>query len=298
MLKPFLACDADMRHVAFPVYVQPKLDGVRALHINGSFCGRSLKPFANKNLMEYFSRNEFAGLDGELTVGSIFDGSTCRRTTSATTTIDGPPGTAFTYHVFDDLNSTLLPYSRRMYLLQARVDTLRETFPNIRVISPEIANTPQQVLALHALHVEQGAEGTILRDPNGRYKSGRATAREAAFLRIKDFHDAECRVLSVEEGEENLNEATVNELGRSTRSSHKENKRKNGMVGRLICSDLNTGDIITVAPGKLSHEERFFYWQNQEEIVGKLIKYRSMAYGKKDLPRFPTFQTFRSEEDM
>lgn len=299
MLKPNLACDADLRYVAYPVYIQPKYDGVRALHINGQFSGRSLKPFDNKNLMEYFNKPLFVGLDGELTVGSVFDGETCRRTTSGVSTIDGPLGTEFFYHVFDDLSAPGLEYRYRLHSLEIRVEYMvSQGIRNISIVPSVLAYSPDEVMELHAKHVGQGAEGTILRDRNGLYKSGRATAREASFLRIKDFVDAEARVLRVEEGEENLNEATTNELGRSTRSSHKENKRKNGMVGRLICHDLATGQEITVSPGKLTHLERQYYWDNQDKIVGRLVKYKAMAYGKKDKPRFPTFQTFRSEVDL
>jgi DNA ligase 1 len=298
MLKPHLACDADLKLVKFPVYVQPKIDGVRALHINGSFCGRSLKPFANKNLMGYFNRPIFSGLDGELTIGSLLDGETCRRTTSGTNTIDGPPGSEFVYNVFDigQYNRT---YEARRAELRAYVDDLRSTdICNVRLVSIDWANNANEVLELHAKYLALGYEGSILRDPKGHYKSGRGTAREAAFLRIKDFHDAEALVLSIEESDENLNEATINELGHTTRSSHKENKRKNGMLGRMICRDITTGDTITVAPGKMTHEERKFYWENPDEVVGKLVKYKTMGYGKKDKPRFPTFQVFRSEIDM
>ena len=69
-VKPQLAEDAILDQVKFPCIVQPKIDGVRALNLNGTLTGRSLKPFEGFGITEYFSRPEFIGLDGEMTLGS------------------------------------------------------------------------------------------------------------------------------------------------------------------------------------------------------------------------------------
>jgi hypothetical protein len=47
--KPMLACkDWAFEDIKFPVYVQPKYDGVRALVKDGVVYGRSGKPIKNK----------------------------------------------------------------------------------------------------------------------------------------------------------------------------------------------------------------------------------------------------------
>jgi len=127
---------------------------------------------------------------------------------------------------------------------------------------------------------------------------GRATVNEGSYLRLKPSSDKEALVISLVEAMENLNEAKVNELGHTERSSHKENKVGKGMVGMLQCEDLTTGMLIDVGAGKMTHEEREYYWKNPSEIVGKLVKYRSMDVGIKSAPRFARYICIRSEEDM
>ena len=53
-----------------------------------------------------------------------------------------------------------------------------------------------------------------------------------------------------------------------------------------------------LAPVRWQHDQRKYYWLHQDEIVGKIIKYKSMDKGVKDLPRFPRFIDIRSERDM
>lgn len=69
-MKPQLAEDADLDLVKFPCWVQPKIDGVRALNLNGRLTGRSLDLFKGFSITEYFSKPEFIGLDGEMILGN------------------------------------------------------------------------------------------------------------------------------------------------------------------------------------------------------------------------------------
>jgi DNA ligase 1 len=153
--------------------------------------------------------------------------------------------------------------------------------------------------------------GTCIRKLDGLHKQGRSTVREMGLLRIKRFVESEALVMSIEEGETNLNEAQINELGKMFRSSHKENKVPDGMVGSLICKALQDvkdahsgrllieeGQEIKVSPGNMDHNNRRRYFNNQGEIIGKVIKYKFFPKGIKDKPRFPTFQTFRIESDL
>ena len=139
-----------------------------------------------------------------------------------------------------------------------------------------------------------GLEGLILRQPDGMYKNGRSTLKGTNLLPQKVIKKA--IILSVIEAETNNNEKVVNELGYSARSSHKEGREGNGMVGSFVCVDVESGSIITVGAGKLSHEERKDLFVAQP--VGSIIKYRSFDIGVKDKPRFPRFYSFRALEDL
>ena len=298
MLKPQKACDAKLEKIVYPAIMMPKVDGIRALYINGEFQGRTLNKFANINL-EYFQHPDFHGFDGELVYGDWTSESVCRDTTSGTNTIKGPSAEGFVWHIFDDLSRPDLMYQDRLYSVQHRVRELNARgFENIKAMPHKTVKGLLECLELHAEHVARGFEGSILRHAFGSHRNGRATVTEGSFLRIKDFIEEEALVLSVEEGDKNMNEAKVDNLGHTKRSTHQENKVPNGMVGRLICKDLKTGQTITVAPGRMTHAERVLYFENQHLIVGQYVKYKCMPYGKKDLPRFPTFQMIRPASDI
>ena len=298
---PHLCTDCDLTKLTkFPIWGFPKLDGVRGMHITGSMTGRSLKPHGNKYVTEKYSFCRCEGFDGEFTYGNRRGDSLCRDTTSVMSRIEGEP--TVDWNLFDYLREDLLDkkYSERYDELVAFYGKHRAWFEyeRIFVIPYTVLNSVEEVEAYYDKQLELGYEGAILRGPDGLHKSGRATVKVGAYLRLKASSDKEARVIRLVEAMENLNEAKVNELGRTERSSHKENKVGKGMVGMLQCNDLVTGQEIDVGAGKMTHDERKWFWDHPEEIVGKLIKYKSMDSGVKDKPRFPRFISLRMESDI
>ena len=295
-MKPFLCCDADINKIQFPVLVLPKIDGCRLLNVNGKATGRSLKSYKNKLLTETFSVPEFSGLDGELAVEDITSPSLCRDTTSMVNTINSHIQ-GLKWYVFD-VHSSGLGYMERHLLLSAFVNELPDSLRSVVEVVPYyLAENKEELLRLYDNFTSQGFEGIILRSLDGTYKYGRGTVNEGSYLRMKPQSDKDAIVLDVSEALANNNEAKINELGHTERSSHKENKTGKGMIGSLLCKDLDTGSVITVGAGKMTHEERVYWYNHQDEIVGKMIKYKSMDTGVKDAPRFPRFIGFRAEED-
>lgn len=314
-MKPMLAEDFIESKLVFPLIAQPKIDGVRALNIDGQFKGRSLKPFGNRYTTEFYSKPYLAGLDGELAAAHECDPALCRKTTSAVTTHEGQPFTL--WWLFDYVcDFTLgMPYEERYAALCEKIVMLEQlegsnyVAQHLRRVPYHVCDDLKSLLALEDMWLEMGYEGTIIRNPNGRHKQGRSTVREGGLLRIKRFIDAEAEVYELEEGETNLNEATINLLGKTERSSHQENKVPNGMLGNMQCKVLKdvvymgkvimqAGMKITVSPGNMDHKMRKHYWDHPEELVGKIITYKFFPKGIKDKPRFPTFKNVRDSVDM
>ena len=312
-MKPHLACDYDARKVKFPIAMLPKIDGVRGLNCYGEFYARSMKRHANRYTAHYYSREAYTGLDGELAAQHECHPDLCRITTSATSTVAGQPYTL--WHVFDHTygDGDERPFVERHAHAAGIVAALQAGDPEcrLRIVNYVIVNNMEELEAQHEEWVQMGYEGSILRDPNGKYKQGRATVREGAYLRIKDFIDAEAVITGVIEGEENQNEAQINELGKTFRTSHKENKVPNGMIGSLIGEMLNDvadpvskkiiltkGQVVTISPGSLTHDERKAMFEDQSLVLGKISKFKFFPKGIKDKPRFPIHQSFRSPEDM
>jgi ATP-dependent DNA ligase len=295
--KPQLACDVSWEKLKFPAWGFRKIDGCRMVNQEGKALGRSLKPYKNKALTEQYSRLNLSGFEGELTVGNITSESLCRDTTSVVNTIKGSVDDV-EWYLFDYTSAEVvnLPYHTRYDLLESLVRGLNS--PDIHVVPYQVITSLDGAKEFYGQCLELGFEGAIFRDPYAKHKDGRCTINEGAYLRAKPQSDKEAICVGLVEAMENQNEAKTNELGHTERSSHKENKVGKGMVGMLQCKDCETGMLIDIGAGCMTHEERIFYWNNPDKIVGEPIKYRSMDVGVKDKPRFARFISIRAKEDM
>lgn len=299
--KPHLATDVELDKLKFPVLVQHKIDGNRLLVVDNKAVGRSLKQYKNKKLTETMSHPLLNGFDMEVVGTFENDPDLCRYTTSLVNTIDG--GLPTVVKVFDYLTEETkeLGYTTRISSLCRHIRDNQEFFTSfpIKVEVPEmwIAYSKEEVEVLYEKALADNYEGVIIRSIHGKHKDGRCTVKEGSYLRIKPTGDAEGAVVRLEEANENQNEAKTNELGHTERSTHQENMVPKGMIGALWLK-LPDGSEVKVGAGKLNHEERKYYWDNPDQILGKIVKYAFLATGQKDKPRHPRFISFRCAEDM
>jgi DNA ligase-1 len=283
--KPMLASPADFDSLVFPKLISPKLDGVRAVVIDGVVYGRSLKPIRNQQVQELFGRREFNGLDGELIVGDPTGADVFRTTSSVVNSVD-KTGDIF-FHVFDDITEPDKPFMHRLdtglgkvagdqmlWVDQVQVDFLSD------------------MESWEECYLAQGYEGAMLRDPNATYKFGRSTAKEQILLKVKRFTDSDAVVIGFQELMHNGNEAKINELGLTERSSHKENKHGMGILGALVCRDPH-GIQFNIGTG-FTQADREQIWQEREHLLHKTVKYKSFQVGVKEAPRHPVFLGWRN----
>ena len=312
-MKPALAEDAIVHLTTFPCYVQPKIDGVRALFIKDTLTGRSLDPFKGTGITEYFSDPDHKWLDGEMTLGTKPNCTErlCAATTGAMGRFKDTPEMAdLHWWIFDCLEHPDLPYKHRFAQAVELVDTLND--PRIHWVpyTMECHNAEELKQAI-AWCYEQGFEGAMIKNPEAPHKDGRATQKGQQMWRIKPWLDSEILVTGITQGNHNANEAKKNTLGRTERSSSKDGMVPNGMVGSIqgvlladvICPMTGKllfvkGTEITVGPGEMTAKEAKHYWENPSEIVDHLVKFKHMTHGVKDKPRFPTYISHRLKEDM
>jgi DNA ligase-1 len=306
--KPMLAEDLVEDKLVFPCGVQPKIDGVRGCNLDGWLTGRSLKAHKNRYTTNYYSGEHYFGLDGELAAEQECHPDLCRITTSAVGTIMGEPYTV--WHCFDYIteDTISLPYGERYIALMNKVQSLNN--PHIKLVPMFVVNNLQELLAYESMWLDMGYEGLIKRDLNGKFKQGRSTVKEGGLLRLKRFIEEEGEVVGIVEGEINGNEAQTNELGKTFRSSRKENMVPNGMVGTLKVRSLKQvldrdgsvliekDQIVTVSAGSMKHPERIYYMRNPDQLLRKIIKFKFFPKGMKDEPRFPTFKSIKIESDL
>lgn len=309
-----LAEDWVREKVKYPVIYQPKIDGVRGANLHGTMTARSLRPFSNRHTTLFFSQRAFLGLDGELAAESEVHPRLCSLTTSATSTIEGEPW--LLWHVFDLLTpeTILLPYDARYAILEGRVARIKDESPilgsHLKLMPYGIANNEDELDYAIDMHIDMGYEGTIVRRANVPHKNGRSSPTHGGLLRIKGFIEVDAIVRQIIEGQRNQNEAKVNRLGHTERSTHAENMVPNGMVGSVVaelCEDaihpaskkvlFPKGSMVTFSAGSMTHAERELYFREPHRILGKRMKGTIFPYGIKDKPRFPIFKSLRSEAD-
>lgn len=295
IIKPSLACDLDLTKIVYPIMGFPKIDGVRIINLDGRATARSLMYHANTYTTERFSKAEYLGIDGEGVLGNPTSPSACRDTTSALNTIIGEPD--IVWHAFDFLRPDVigLCFQERYKVLDRYINLCKPV--GVKIIVPTLIKNEAQLIAFYNRCLAEGYEGAVFRDPLGHHKSGRCTANEGNYTRLKPSSDKEAIVLEIVEANKNNNVAKVNALGRTERSSHQENKTGKGMVGSLICLDVETQQKIRIMAGKMTHEERIYYFNHPEELIGQYVKYRSTDTGVKDAPRFGRFICIRSKAD-
>ena len=311
-MEPQLAKDVDLKTLRLPVWLMPKIDGVRSLHVTGQLTGRSLDPFEGYGITEYFSKPEFAWLDGEMTLGdNPAADALCRTTTGAMGRFKNVTEMAdIHWWCFDLLDeaSRDLPYRERYANLRTKVAALKHK--RVHLVPYEEATTMEDVLRIIASHAAAGYEGTIFRNPDAQAKEGRPTKRGQELLRAKPWDTAEILVTGITEGEENQNEAKTNTLGRTERSSAKAGKVPNGRVGSIqgtMVADYVspiTGKLlfpkdlpVTISKGAMTEEEALHYFKHQDEIVNHIVKFKHMIHGVFELPRMGGYVSHRLKQD-
>jgi len=290
MKSPMLAAATDGKGLKYPLLVSCKLDGVRALVINGVVVSRKFKPIPNKHVQKLFGRAQLNGLDGELIVGSATAPTCFSDTMSGVMSEDGEPDVVF--HVFDDITKPDSCFVDRLDRAYKKSLANRVAYVNHRQVQTE-----EQLNIFEEAAVSDGFEGVMLRSPLGPYKQGRSTVKEAWLLKLKRFDDSEAEVIGFSELETNTNEKKVGRGGVSERSH-----RKAGMVGltalgAFLVRDVKSGVEFSVGSG-FTAEQRKDYWDTRSALVGKIVKYQFFPLGSKLKPRFPTFKGFRDPIDM
>lgn len=242
-----------------PVFVQPKLDGMRCLASKGmgliSRQGNEITTVKHirMDVDKYPFGNTF---DGEL----YAHGKSFQENMRLVKKYRPGESEAIRYRVYDMVFPNI-PFERRYEFLKEAVKgmTYMELVPTFRVTSFE------QVLEYHKQFLADGYEGTIIRHGNSGYAINK---RDTQLLKYKDFLDIQCEVIDVEPSE------------------------KNPKQGVVICKN----DKGTFGCGmKFSHAEREEILQNKDQYIGQMAEIRFFEYTENGLPRFPVCHGFRAD---
>lgn len=289
--KPMLAEAADLDTIRFPLIASAKIDGIRCLidPVLGPV-SRKLKPIPNRHIRGQLATAGAGWFDGEIvtyTSGRLDDFNTIQ---SKVMSEDGEP--EFSLIAFDYFLSPDAPYRQRLNALE----TLRAAVGhNIHLhTSIEVADMVE-LMAFEQSCVDAGWEGIMTRDPDGRYKFGRSTAKEQILLKIKRFEDDEAVVTGMVERMHNANEAQKDELGRTKRSSAKNGLVPTGTMGALQVSWR--GVDFEIGTG-FDEDQRVKFWIIKDKLVGKIVTFKFQGVCSQGRPRFPVFKGLRDIRDL
>lgn len=292
-MKPMLASNVEPNEIRFPVFASPKLDGVRALVIDGKLYSRSLKLIPNPHVQAMFAKEELNGLDGELICGEPTAKDVFRATTSAVSNERFAPSKPVRFYVFDNFKASG-GFAKRLESI------LGMMLAGVELVPQKFVRNADELLAFEAQMLEAGYEGLILRAPSGPYKHGRSSAKEGWMLKLKRFSDSEAKIIGMEEEMHNGNSAARNALGNLERSGAAAGLVGKGRMGALVVRDLKSGVEFNIGTG-FTEEDRINFWKNREQIIGDarfVVKYKSFLIGTKDKPRFPVYLGIRAGFDM
>ena len=295
--KPMLAVEASIEDIRFPVLASPKLDGIRATMVDGKALTRSLKPIPNHHVRMWLEANCPNGWDGELMLPRRADGTLpdFNEVQSAIMSRDGEPD--FCFHVFDN---HLAPgtFEQRLNQVRPAPESLR-----LKKVVHYFVKTREQLEEIIDIHLAQGFEGTMVRDPNGPYKFGRSTLKEGYLLKIKPTLEDEGLVVGYAPLFRNGNQQTRDERGYAKRSKRKEGLVQTELLGLLILR-LPDGREFEVGSG-FTEAQRADLWQRREALIGQHVTFKHQRWPTADgrppegrKPRSPVFKGFRDPRDM
>lgn len=259
-----LAKAFEPRKCKFPCFISPKLDGLRSVYKNGEFYSRQGHKFVGLSSLKL----EMEDLMQQLAAPCQFDGELM---------VDGEHFNeisgkirAFTeadnahYYIFDVPNFEHPQHARLAFLdlLATRYRYLHITF-----VPHTTVTTMADISAKYAEYLAEGYEGAIVKQESGMYQD----ARTWNWMKLKNTETADCRVKDIFEGE-----------GKYV-----------GMVGGLV---VDFGGVAVRVGSGLSDKQRMYWWNDPEEIIGRMVE---IAYQEKTPDgsmRHPRFKTLRGDK--
>jgi ATP-dependent DNA ligase len=172
------------KYISQPFYVQPKLDGVRLLVSKDGGISRTGKVVPGTEILG-------KGLEeGQYVDGEAFDPNL--NFEELTSTFKTDP-LKLKFHVFDffDMKKLDMTFEERW----EKVKSLKNS--HYEYVETTLVMLREHVPMVHKKHVEEGHEGTMIRDASSVYEVGQ---RSNYLLKFKDFQTEEYPIVDVKEG--------------------------------------------------------------------------------------------------
>ena len=275
--KAMLAHKYDEKRIDWsePVYIQPKLDGVRCLFTKDGAYSRAGNKFMNiahieLRLIPFFKEHPDVVLDGELynhELKNDFEKIISLVRKQKPTSDDRLDAKSLVqFHVYDYFDGVIYDsYKTRMQQL-ATSDIYNK---DIKYVPTKLVDTYSYARTLHEEFLEDGYEGSIIR-LDGLYKHGRSYD----LMKFKDFSDAEATIIGYE-------------IGQGKREGH---------LGKFIMQDDN-GVEFGCPPGKgYTYKDMKDMLENIKDYIGQRATFTYFQRTKAGSYRHPLCKCLRNYE--
>ncbi len=256
--KPMLAHEyvKHIKSVKFPVAVQPKIDGIRALSTtDGLYSRQGIKIISMPHISALVTA--IPGLDGELYSDELSFEEICsvvnRRIHFSN------DFKKIKYNIFDFCNEC--NFKERYALAKKCVDILNSEYVNI--VPTFIVNSQAEINSYLDKFTNEGYEGVMIRSLTKPYEEKRTTQ----LLKLKKSIQVSAVIEDMEEGK-----------GKYART-----------LGSLLC---RTDASIPVSVGSgFDDDTRKLMWKRKNDYIGKRCILKCQELTKNGVPRFPTLCT-------
>lgn len=263
--------------VAYPVYSQPKLDGIRCIITKEGMFSRNGKQFISaphifEQLKPFFKQNPLAILDGELYCDKLSDNfnkicSLVKRTKPTPEEL-AESAQIIQYWVYDAPRIGIYTETEKFI---DRYNTMRGSllnrYPSIKIVETKLISNYEQLTVVYENYLEDGYEGQMVR-LNARYEN----KRSAGLLKRKEFIDEEYEIVNVVEGTGN----------RAGTAGFMEFYAKNG---KPFKSNIK-GDFEYLAQ----------LLKDKKKLIGKKATIKYFNLTPDSVPRFPYVTAIRNYE--
>ena len=266
VILPMLAksYDKESHKVEYPCYVQPKLDGMRALGYSDKFISRKGKEILNMDhILEELDKVKLnAPLDGEL----YAHGKSFQENMRLIKKYRPGETEEVKYHIYDYADPDM-SFIQRLTVLTNLINIFSVVpFKHIELVPTIPIKDESELKKLHVKALGLGYEGTIVRWGDAGYKS---KSRSSNLLKYKDFQDLACTIVDVVPS------------------------TKRHLQGQFICEYK---DVEFGCGMKFSHEEREKILINASDYIGQTAEIRFFEYSEDGIPRFPVCVGLRMDK--
>jgi DNA ligase-1 len=246
----------------YPVVLQAKLDGCRAVLTNTNFYSRKGKDF----IPELFDKFHFKLPDGVMIDGELIlpINYTFQETISAVKK-NGELTSKLVYYVYDlfDHNHPDMLFKERYSVLHS----LANHNSSLVLVANYIVNNSDELIDVHNCFVSDGYEGSIIRN-NAPYTPNH---RSSDLLKYKNFIDDEFLIIDVVAG--------------------------NGVYydcGIFVCRLFNNDEFSVMMSDSIKVKQEIL--ANKDKYIGKMLKVKFQEYTNSGIPRFPVGICVRDAE--